>query len=182
MIADQARWTRKDLADPGACHPFTVTAAKPDNALSISSEVIRCVHEGRRAVVVPGTGPSRSSYTKPQIDALVDLLHLYRCTAPPEGVTVTSELDIILGGARPEASDALFTLVRSLKTSDAVKLSSRLGKFFSGCGERDGFVVTLAGCQAVVQAAEQAAEQVALGGGVPVSVVAAPVVVGAGAG
>src|SRR5438093_5333604 len=68
------------------------------------------------------------------------------------------------------------------ETSDAVKLSSCLGKFFSDCGERDGFAVTLAGCQAVVQAAEQAAEQVALGGGMPVAVVAATVVVGASAG
>ena len=121
-MVGHASWTRKDLADPGACHPFTVTDAKPDNALSISSEVIRGVHEGRRAVIVPGTGTSRSSYTKPQIDALVDLLHLYRCTAPPDGVTVTSELDIILGGARPEASDALFTLVRSLKGAPAVRI------------------------------------------------------------
>jgi len=40
----------------------------------------------------------------------------------------------------------------------------------------------LAGEQAVVQAAEQAGEQVALGGGVPVGGVFAPVVVGAGAG
>jgi hypothetical protein len=35
---------------------------------------------------------------------------------------VTSELDIILGGARPEASDALFTLVRSLKGAPAVRI------------------------------------------------------------
>ena len=121
-MVDYAGWTRKDLVDSGVRHPFTVTDAKPDNALSISSEVIRGVHEGRRAVIVPGTGTSRSSYTKPQIDALVDLLHLYRCTAPPDGVTVTSELDIILGGARPEASDALFTLVRSLKGAPAVRI------------------------------------------------------------
>jgi hypothetical protein len=40
----------------------------------------------------------------------------------------------------------------------------------------------LPGDQAVVQAAEHAAEQVALGGGVPVAVVFAAVVVGAGAG
>jgi hypothetical protein len=40
----------------------------------------------------------------------------------------------------------------------------------------------LAGGQAVVQAAEEPVEQVALGGGVPVSGVAAAVVVGAGAG
>jgi hypothetical protein len=38
------------------------------------------------------------------------------------------------------------------------------------------------GDQAAVEAAQQAAEQVALGGGVPVAVVAAAVVVGAGAG
>jgi hypothetical protein len=49
-------------------------------------------------------------------------------------------------------------------------------------GECGGFVVVLAGDQAVVQAAEQPAEQVALGGGVPVAGVLAPVVVGAGAG
>jgi hypothetical protein len=39
----------------------------------------------------------------------------------------------------------------------------------------------LAGGQAVVQAAQEAAEQVALGGGVPVTVALAPVVVGSGA-
>jgi len=35
------------------------------------------------------------------------------------------------------------------ETSDAVKLSSCLGKFFGGDGEGDGFVVFLAGDQAV---------------------------------
>ena len=40
----------------------------------------------------------------------------------------------------------------------------------------------LAGGQAVVQAAEEAAEEVALGGGVPVAVGLAAVVVGSGAG
>jgi hypothetical protein len=122
VMVGHASWTRKDLADPGEHHPFTVTDSRPDYAQSIGSEVIRGVHEGRRAVVVPGTGTSRSSYTKPQIDALVDLLHLYRCTAPPDGVTVADELDIILGVARPEASDALFTLVRSLKGAPDVRI------------------------------------------------------------
>jgi hypothetical protein len=68
------------------------------------------------------------------------------------------------------------------ETSDAVKLSSCIRKFPGAGGEGGGFVVVLAGGQAVVQAAEQAAEQVALGGGVPVAGVASPVVVGAGAG
>jgi hypothetical protein len=68
------------------------------------------------------------------------------------------------------------------KTSDAVKLSSCLGKFFRGVGEGDVLVVVLSGGQAAVQAAEEEAEQVALGGGVPVVGVAAAVVVGAGAG
>ena len=68
------------------------------------------------------------------------------------------------------------------QTSDAVKLSSCLGKFFRCGGEGDGLVVVLAGGQAVVQAAEEAAEQVALGGGVPVAGVFAAVVVGAGGG
>ena len=70
----------------------------------------------------------------------------------------------------------------SVKTSDAVKLSSCLRDFLGGGGEGGGFVVVLAGGQAVVEAAEQAAEQVALGGGVPVAGVFAAVVVGAGAG
>ena len=39
-------------------------------------------------------------------DALVDLLHLYRSAVPAFGVTVPNEVDFI-GGARPEASDAL---------------------------------------------------------------------------
>jgi hypothetical protein len=61
-------------------------------------------------------------------------------------------------------------------------LSSCLGNFLCGGGESSGLVVALAGDQAVVQAAEQAAEQVALGGGVPVAGVFAAVVVGAGVG
>jgi hypothetical protein len=68
------------------------------------------------------------------------------------------------------------------KTSDAVKVSSCSGKFLGGVGECGGFVVFLAGDQAVVEAAEHPAEQVALGGGVPVAAVFAAVVVGAGAG
>jgi hypothetical protein len=48
-------------------------------------------------------------------------------------------------------------------------------------GKGGGFSRRLAGGQAVVEAAEEAAEEVALGGGVPVSGLAAPVVVGAGA-
>ena len=68
------------------------------------------------------------------------------------------------------------------KTSDAVKLSSCLGKFFRSGGEGDVLVVVLSGGQAAVQASEEAAEQVALGGGVAVAGVFAAVVVGAGAG
>ena len=53
----------------------------------------------------------------------------------------------------------------------------------SGLGGEGGvFVVVLAGGQAVVQAAEEPAEEVALGSGVPFSVGFAPVVVGSGAG
>ena len=70
----------------------------------------------------------------------------------------------------------------SVKTSDAVKLSSGLPEFVGRAGECDVLVVVLAGGQAAVQTAEEPSEQVALGGGVPVAVVAAAVVVGAGAG
>jgi hypothetical protein len=45
-----------------------------------------------------------------------------------------------------------------------------------------GLVVVLAGGQAVVEAAEETGEEVTLGRGVPVTGVAAAVVVGAGAG
>jgi hypothetical protein len=75
-----------------------------------------------------------------------------------------------------------FALGMAGQTSDAVKLSSCLGKFFLGGGEGGGLVVVLPGDQAVPEAAEQAAEQVALGGGVPVAGVFAAVVVGSGAG
>jgi hypothetical protein len=68
------------------------------------------------------------------------------------------------------------------QTSDAVKVSSCLAVFLRDVGEGDGLVVVLAGGQAFPEAAEQAAEQVALGGSVPVAGVFAPVVVGAGAG
>ena len=71
----------------------------------------------------------------------------------------------------------------ALETSDAVKLSSCVGVcHWRGRGEGGLFVVVLAGGQAVVEAAEKQAEEVALGGGVPVAVGFAPVVVGAGAG
>src|SRR6516164_7089222 len=63
------------------------------------------------------------------------------------------------------------------------------GFLLSGCGWSGGLVgecgflvVVLAGGQAVPEAAEEASEEVALGGGVPVAVAAAAVVVGAGAG
>ena len=76
------------------------------------------------------------------------------------------------------------------ETSDAVKVVKLLVKVYvSGCGWGGGLVrecgclvVVLAGGEAVVEAAEQAVEEVALGGGVPVAGVAAAVVVGAGAG
>ncbi len=45
-----------------------------------------------------------------------------------------------------------------MKRSDAVKLSSSLGNFLSGWGEGGGFVVGLAGGQAVPQAAEKAVQ------------------------
>jgi hypothetical protein len=70
--------------------------------------------------------------------------------------------------------------VKPVQTSDAVKVSSCAGKFLVLGGEGDGLVVVLAGDQAVVEAAEEAAEQVALGGVVLVAFVFAAVVVGAG--
>jgi hypothetical protein len=71
----------------------------------------------------------------------------------------------------------------AMETSDAFNLSSRgdVG-LVGGGGEGGVFVVELAGGEAVVEAAEEPAEQVALGGGVPVAGLAAAVVVGAGTG
>jgi hypothetical protein len=51
-----------------------------------------------------------------------------------------------------------------------------------GGGEGDVLVVVLSGVQAVVQAAEEAVEDVALGGGVTIAGGFALVVVGSGAG
>jgi hypothetical protein len=79
------------------------------------------------------------------------------------------------------------TLPEDIRCDLVVKLLGE--KFASGCcgqvrAGREGnvLVVFLAGDQALVQAAEQAAEQVALGSGVPVASLAASVVAGAGAG
>src|ERR671913_467205 len=81
-----------------------------------------------------------------------------------------------------KVSASSWVVGRAMKTSHAVKLSNGL----LGCGlcrgERGVFVVGLAGAQAVVQAAEEAVEQVALRGCVAVACGSAPVVVGAGAG
>jgi hypothetical protein len=84
----------------------------------------------------------------------------------------------LVAGAR---ADGLGKLTDD-ETSDAVKLSSCVGEFRGGSWECRFFVVGLPGGQAVVEAAEEAAEEVALGGGVPVAVCFAAVVVGAGAG
>jgi transposase len=70
----------------------------------------------------------------------------------------------------------------AMETSDAVWLSSGDGMCGVAGGEGGVLVVVLAGGQAVVETAEESAEQVALGGGVPVAVGLAPVVVGFGAG
>jgi hypothetical protein len=74
------------------------------------------------------------------------------------------------------------TDLAAAETSDAVKLSSCGACRRGGAGEGGGFVVVLAGGQAVVAAAQEPSEEVALGGGVPVAVGLAPVVVGSGAG
>jgi DNA-binding transcriptional regulator LsrR (DeoR family) len=69
------------------------------------------------------------------------------------------------------------------KTSDAVDLSSGSGELLvRWCGEDGRFVVADAFGEAVMEAADHAVEKVALSGGVTVSVVASPVIVGLGAG
>jgi hypothetical protein len=85
-------------------------------------------------------------------------------------------------GQRPVVTDAELACLAVAQTSDAVKLSSCLGDFLAGGWECGGFVVFGVCGQAVVEAAEETAEQVALGGGVPVTVGFAAVVVGSGAG
>jgi hypothetical protein len=64
----------------------------------------------------------------------------------------------------------------TVETSDAVWLSSCWARLLGGGGEGDRFVVVLASDQAVVETAEQAAEQVALGG--VLTDLAGPVAVG----
>jgi hypothetical protein len=72
-----------------------------------------------------------------------------------------------------------------METSHALSVSSRCGWgacLGLGWGEGDVLVVVRSGGQAVVQDADHAVEQVALGGGVVVAGGLSPVVVGAGAG
>lgn len=65
------------------------------------------------------------------------------------------------------------------KTFDAEESSSCQGQLdFSRCGEGDVLVEVRAPGEAVVEAADHAAEEVALGGGVPVAGRAAAPVVG----
>jgi hypothetical protein len=86
-----------------------------------------------------------------------------------------------LGGRpRPPPPDATAVLA-AVKTSHAPKLSSGRGGGV-GVGEGGVFVVARPRVQAVVQDADHAVEQVALGGGVPVAGGLASVVMGAGAG
>ena len=88
-----------------------------------------------------------------------------------------------LAGTVAQAGGAVTAFQPGDETSDAVKLSSCFGACGRrGRGEGGCFVVVLAGGQAVVEAAEEACEEVALGGGVPVAIGFAPVVVSAGAG
>jgi len=127
-------------------------------------------------------------------------------------VTVSTTLGgagVIRGALTPECAEFVQTVLDSLsgpvskddartadqryhdalQTSDAFSCQVAVADLLSGCrrefgrgGECDGFVVVLACEQAVVEAAQEAAEQVALGGGVPVPGGCAAVVVGAGAG
>jgi hypothetical protein len=69
-----------------------------------------------------------------------------------------------------------------IRAQVAAGISSQAGGERGGlAGECGGFAVVLAGGQAVVEADQGSAEEVALGCGVPVAGVATAVVVGAGA-
>jgi len=68
-------------------------------------------------------------------------------------------------------------LMANAASSRAARIAAMVRVAGMGGGEGGVFVVVLAGGQAVVEAAEEASEQVALGGGAPVPVFLAPVVV-----
>jgi hypothetical protein len=96
--------------------------------------------------------------------------------ALPQAITVPGPAQRVPNGAQRQ--DIRCDLV--VKLLGQILLSGGDGR--RGRRECGVLVVVLAGGQAVVQAAEQPSEQVALGRGVPVSVFPAPVIVISGAG
>jgi hypothetical protein len=99
-------FAREELLDTSRGWPFQVTGDSSDRANSISNSVLRGTYRGQRAVIVGG-GP----HAKTQLAALLDLLHLHNAKAATGEIEVDpSNVTLILGGAAPEALDALDTL------------------------------------------------------------------------
>ena len=166
-----------ELDDPGS-----VSSAGPAGPLSPAREALEKAIIGKAADLLSGPGGLASFLRTQQLGARLAGPSLPLDVGYSDHVPAGIRNAVILRDQHCRWAGGCHQPAAACETSDAVKLSSRLANFLPGDREGDGFVVVLTGGQAAVQAAEQAAEQVALGGGVPVAVVAAPVVVGAGAG
>ena len=172
LVVDETGDLKKGTATVGTQRQYTGTAGRTENA--------------QVAVYLTYAAPAGSAF----IDRALYLPRSWTCDpARCRAAGVPQETQFatkpalageMIGRALDAGTPAAW--VTADETSDAVSMSSCLLKFAVGAGEGCGFVVVLAGGQAVVEAAEQAAEQVALGGGVPVSVGSAAVVVAACAG
>jgi len=199
-----AKWTREIPAEfRGQAEEILVAAARAGADLRALAQI--CAEIRSRTVPPDPDGRDPALDRALFLDTTLDGAGVLRGDLTPEcAAMVQAVLDALsapAGGGdlrtRPQRyHDALAEAMKRLlasgllpqragqpvKTSDAVKLSSCSVRLFGGGGEGDVFVVVLAGGEALVQAAEETAEQVALCGGVPVAGIAAPVVVGAGAG
>lgn len=103
------------LTAAGATH----IDARKDYKNSVSSKVVRCVLDGRRAVAVSGQEKAET-----QIKALLDLLDLHLAGADAGRSVASDEVVVLLqdGTHVDEVKDALATLVAALRGGPAVRL------------------------------------------------------------
>lgn len=124
--------TRADLLVPGALQR---PDGSPDYAHSVASKVVRCLHEGKRAVAL-----GEDVGSKIQIAALLDLLELHRSGANAyQGQPVDPDEVVVLLGGRPngraEAVDALATLARAMCGGPTVRLLEQSFPDWGGVGD-----------------------------------------------
>lgn len=103
------------LAAAGATH----INLRRDQKNSISSQVVRCIFEGRRAVAVAGTAKAEV-----QIKALLDVVELHLADAPAGGRVTADEVTVLVQDSPrlAEVRDALATLASAMRGGPAVRV------------------------------------------------------------